>query len=509
MSTGNKPADSRIPFVDIDDLLNSQPAHGAARTARGAVAASDEASSANAPAHDLEHAAQTQAQQDAPAARSRFRIHSLDPVFYLIIALAALGLVASLYALISQNNAYFDREFQQLQRESEALNARLAANEAILASASSQTVVPVPLQPSASSKQQSQQPAEDASQAVVDAVVAEAVSDIEEVQVSDAKTTLPVTTGEAAVVTGDSSDEMRAKEIDALKNELQNLQAAVRSQEVLIRELMAQNSTISQGATERAAQVVPKAVPRAVAKREVAKSAVTKSEEQKPREVEVTWPLTKPVQQDSVEPVVTMAVESNVPAPSVDSSDTDDIVVRAYNQYQLGNYDQALELYQRVVQFDPYHRDANLGIAASARLLEDYALAETHYRHLLSLYPVDAAAFSGLLNLPSTKGGITELELQQHAQQQTGSADLFAILGNYFARNIRWADAESAFSAALRDEGNNADYLYNYAVVLDNLARQRDAIDYYARALKAAESGMFSFDSHTAKQRLDSLTTGS
>jgi tetratricopeptide (TPR) repeat protein len=175
----------------------------------------------------------------------------------------------------------------------------------------------------------------------------------------------------------------------------------------------------------------------------------------------------------------------------------------------MRNYQRALSFYQRAVQFDPYHRDAILGIAASAQLLGDYELAEQHFRRLLSLEPQDTAAFSGLLNLPSNNGGITELELQQHARQHGSPAALFAILGNYLARNVRWSEAESAYATALKQDAGNADYLFNYAVVLDNLARHRESIHYYSRALEAASAGSFSFDRQSAEKRLESLTAGS
>ena len=196
-------------------------------------------------------------------------------------------------------------------------------------------------------------------------------------------------------------------------------------------------------------------------------------------------------------------------APLAAGDDSNQLVSQAYDAYQMQNYQQALSFYQRAVQFDPYHRDAILGIAASAQLLGNYGLAEQHFRRLLSLEPQDTAAFSGLLNLPSNNGGITELELLQHATQHGSPAALFAILGNYLARNVRWSEAESAYATALKQDADNADYLFNYAVVLDNLARHRESIHYYSRALEAATAGLFSFDRQSAEKRLESLTAGS
>ena len=368
MSSGDEQADSRIPFVDIDDLLSKQPGHGAART------------TATPPVDDGAPAADTQttepdvtvpAEKAAPVARSGFRLHSLDPLFYLIIALAALGLVGSLYALISQNNAYFDREFQQLQRESAELNARLAANEAIIASAGRQTVVPQPKQSSATQMSESQSIIQNAnnqvteddfpgevaevkkSEQVVKAVVAEGSSlstesgesIVDEVVKTDVDSTI-------------RSDDLSAEEIETLKGELQSLQAAVSSQEVLIQQLMAQNRALSSNA---------------------AASKEMRAKEKQNEETKVAKPVeSTPVATISAEPQVTMAVETGVSLADADSESagTRGLVARAYENYQQRNYQQALELYRRAVEFDPYHRDANLGIAASAQFLGEYALAE-------------------------------------------------------------------------------------------------------------------------------------
>lgn len=518
MSTGDRQGDSRLPFADIGDVLSSESRRNGSTV--GTVSGQSAIEQSDTSTTDKETAKVASANGHPSPARGGLR--RLDPVFYLIVALAALGLLGSLYALISQNNAYFDREFQQLQRETAALNARLAANDAIINGAKSQAAVP---------EREAQSESRPAVQQVSDSDPGVQSQVPQEVPVSDVVTgvtreeTVAGNTADnspvlhADNIAGDKTEHVltdnvqqsagKQNELDSLKAELQNLQSAVNTQEALIQRLIEQNRTLSAAATKN--EMPPVATTTEIVKEETKRRPVllATAQDREPDKLLPDKPKksvkdkSKP-DNSAAEPEVSLTVQQSLTVPAVDNSNQ--LVAQAYNEYQMQNYDQALKIYQRAVQYDPYSRDANLGIAASAQFLGDYKLAEQHFRHLLSLEPDDAAAFSGLLNLPSARGGIIELELQQHARQQGGPAALFAILGNYFARNIRWSEAESAYSTALQGDNSNADYLYNYAVVLDNLARHRESIHYYSRALQAAVNLPFSFNRESAEKRLESLT---
>ncbi len=515
MSSGDRQGDSRIPFVDVDDVLSNESRRSGSTA--GAVAGQSKTETPDTNTRDNEGAT-----VHPPAPRGGLGLRRLDPVFYLIVALAALGLVGSLYALISQNNAYFDREFQQLQRETAALNARLAANDAIINGAQSPAAVPEPeAQPESSFAVQQVRDSDPGvkSQVPQEVPVSDVVAVVTPAETVAGNTAVNSPVLHADNIAGDKTEHVitdnvqqsagKQNELDSLKAELQNLQSAVNAQEALIQRLIEQNRSLSAAAAKNEMPSV--ATTTEIVKEETKRQPVplATAQDREPDKLLPDKP-NKTVKDKSgsdnsaSEPEVSLTVQQSLTVPAVDNSNQ--LVAQAYNEYQMQNYDQALKIYQRAVQYDPYSRDANLGIAASAQFLGDYKLAEQHFRHLLSLKPDDAAAFSGLLNLPSAKGGIIELELQQHARQQGGPAALFAILGNYFARNIRWSEAESAYSTALQGDDSNADYLYNYAVVLDNLARHRESIHYYSRALEAAANLPFSFDRESAEKRLESLT---
>ena len=128
---------------------------------------------------------------------------------------------------------------------------------------------------------------------------------------------------------------------------------------------------------------------------------------------------------------------------------------------------------------------------------------------MLTLDPADEVAFSALLNLSSVggQGSIIEFELLQHAENNREAPALYAILGNYYSRQQRWPKASELYAVALNRGAVTPDYLFNYAVSLDNEGRRELAAEYYSQALKVMQSAPFSFDADAASQRLESLNT--
>ena len=78
-------------------------------------------------------------------------------------------------------------------------------------------------------------------------------------------------------------------------------------------------------------------------------------------------------------------------------------------------------------------------------------------------------------------------------------------LGNQFAQQGRWAEAQQEYFKAFAAEPENADFAYNLAVSLDHLRQPSQALDYYQRALALAEKRGASFDlaaaAHAARAR--------
>lgn len=448
----------------------------------------------------------------ADSGSGNFRLSNLDSLFYIICALAGLGLVISMYALITQNNTFVDKEFELLQRETAALNARLSQVDGALVSAGADN------EKHSVTAAQPNVIASHPGEPSGDAIAADVVdSDTAEDRV--------------AAVTPDPASP--PTELDALRAELDGLRSALDAQSSQIQLLIELNQSLrdlSETDSDRRVQTVEDNIGLSKPVEDVLSGESTDDVnhtdvyasiaiEPDPTRImnhiegEARMPLvelgaSKSSTTDMVSEAVTVSAIEPVAGGS--RSEVDDRLHEAYRAYRVKQYDQALAEYDAALDFDPYHRAANLGAAASAYQLRKYTQAAQVYRHLLSLDPLDRSAFAGLLNIamidPDQR--IIELELQQHAQQHGNPVSLNALLGDHFARRGRWRDAEAAFAVTLQDETSNADLLFNYAVVLDNLGHDDRAARYYQSALEASSRSEFSFDIEGAKRRLQSLTTG-
>ena len=183
------------------------------------------------------------------------------------------------------------------------------------------------------------------------------------------------------------------------------------------------------------------------------------------------------------------------------------LVVNGYNAYVDGNQVLSHDWYSQAIQLDPYHRDANLGVAAAATALGHYKLAADRYRHLLSLDADDKDAFSAMLGL-SSNSSMIETELLTHiAEIADDPASLYAITGHYYGQINRWSDAREMFIRSLastREIAPPADYYFNLAVSFEHTANPDKALEYYLLALNSP--GGATFDRALALQQIQALT---
>jgi uncharacterized protein HemY len=111
-----------------------------------------------------------------------------------------------------------------------------------------------------------------------------------------------------------------------------------------------------------------------------------------------------------------------------------------------------------------------------------------------------------LINLTEAADTRTESRLKNLLNGQTQAAPLHFALGNLYARQNNWTDAQAAYFMASSSEPNNPDYLYNLAVSLDHLGKQELARDHYQRALTAQQKHPAAFSKVRLEQRLRELT---
>ena len=83
---------------------------------------------------------------------------------------------------------------------------------------------------------------------------------------------------------------------------------------------------------------------------------------------------------------------------------------------------------------------------------------------------------------------------------------LYFTLGNQYAQQGRWAEAQQAYFKAFADRSGQSGFRLQLAVSLDQLHQPKLALEYYRRALALAEKRSASFDPEAARTRVQQLS---
>jgi tetratricopeptide (TPR) repeat protein len=197
------------------------------------------------------------------------------------------------------------------------------------------------------------------------------------------------------------------------------------------------------------------------------------------------------------------AVESPRAAPSVHPK-----VDSGYTAYLAGNLDAARADYQQALSDDPANRDAQLGLAALDVRTGRLEAAESAYVKLVQADPRDAEAQAALIALRGGRGDplAAESRLKTMLAADPKAHALNFALGNQFAQQGRWAEAQAQYFKAFAAEPNNPDFAYNLAVSLDHLRQPKQALEYYKHAVELARVRGASFDPASAEARIAQLS---
>jgi tetratricopeptide (TPR) repeat protein len=179
------------------------------------------------------------------------------------------------------------------------------------------------------------------------------------------------------------------------------------------------------------------------------------------------------------------------------------------NAYQAFNADdpaRARDNYQQALRNDPDNRDALLGLAAVEMQARHYDAAGRIYTQLLTLDPRDAYAEAALIGLKGEVDPLAaESRLKNMIAAQPEASFLQFTLGNQYAAQGRWADAQQAYFRAYAGNPEHPDFAYNLAVSLDQLHQSQPALEYYRRALTLAAGHPVSFDRAQVSKRVSQL----
>ena len=142
---------------------------------------------------------------------------------------------------------------------------------------------------------------------------------------------------------------------------------------------------------------------------------------------------------------------------------------------------------------DAHHPDALLGLAAIAQQRGENQAATQYFGRVLALDPRNAVANAGMSAL-SADDDHNESRLKTLLREQGNSAALHFALGNLYAGQSRWGEAQQAYFNAYTLESGNAEYAFNLAVSLDHLGQKKLAAQHYQRAMQLDPSHSAGFD---------------
>ena len=182
-----------------------------------------------------------------------------------------------------------------------------------------------------------------------------------------------------------------------------------------------------------------------------------------------------------------------------------DSLQRAYGALLAGDEESAARMYRTVLGHEPGNRDARLGLAAIAARDGRRDEAAGHYARVLAARPADTVARAALIAIDERDPTAAQSRLKALLGNEPRAAHLHSALGNLYAAQSRWAEAQQSWFNAFRFDRGNADYAYNLAVSLDHLSQPRSALALYREALALARNRPASFDAAAVRRRIRDL----
>ena len=178
-----------------------------------------------------------------------------------------------------------------------------------------------------------------------------------------------------------------------------------------------------------------------------------------------------------------------------------------YAAYQSGDFAAARREYEQALADEPGNRDALLGMGALDVRAGRFDAAEATYLRLLQADPRDAEAQGALIAVRGARVDplVAESRLKSMLAADPKAHALNFTLGNQFAQQGRWSEAQAQYFKAFSAEPDNPDFAYNLAVSLDHLRQPKQALDYYQRAIALAGKRGAAFDLTAARSRAAQL----
>ncbi len=182
----------------------------------------------------------------------------------------------------------------------------------------------------------------------------------------------------------------------------------------------------------------------------------------------------------------------------------EDVLFEAYSSYEKGNLVQAQTDFESVLSMNPQNEFALIGLGNIFASKQQYLDAMSYYQQALSAQPSSLNAFEAIANISGHVDLNREWKfaLLNMLQDHPKSSTLQYALGNLYATEQDWLAAQEAYFQAASLEPDNADYLVNLAVSLDQLGKYKSAARYYTEALAFVDVQPVNFNEVQVKNRL-------
>ncbi|MCB1915580.1 MAG: tetratricopeptide repeat protein [Rhodocyclaceae bacterium] len=184
-------------------------------------------------------------------------------------------------------------------------------------------------------------------------------------------------------------------------------------------------------------------------------------------------------------------------------------LAEAWQHYQANRLPEAARLYQRVLEGDPHNVDALNGLGSIAARSGHPAAAARFFERSLTARPEDPIATAGLSALPldgrQPDPAVRVSSLRRAIAQRPREGALHFALGNAYASERRWAEAQLSYFRAYGLDRSHPDYLFNLGVSLDQLGKHDLARRFYQDALDSAGHRPHAFDPSGVRARLTAL----
>ncbi|HHV36491.1 MAG TPA: tetratricopeptide repeat protein [Candidatus Cloacimonetes bacterium] len=168
------------------------------------------------------------------------------------------------------------------------------------------------------------------------------------------------------------------------------------------------------------------------------------------------------------------------------SQEVDKIYNVATNFYAAGNYVEAERQLKVAIGLDPDKADAYYYLGATYLKTGAHQLAEENFRNALEINPKHGQSLIMLNELYETTDQVAKrLEVMEMIATNNDDAELWFVIGNIYAEQRQFTDAESAFDSSLSISPEDIRVITRKGLMLYELERFGDAIEYLETAYDA------------------------